>query len=301
MTRSVFGPDALPPQSHPISPLHPPLPTGRGSLSTCGDVEPNPGPPAAWVPGPMVLPLDTALSAPGIRGHFTLRANPPGQTLWWCVRCGMSWRAAQAASTCPDGCAPWTGTPLRGHQSWLRQRQLIIGKRSPEYQALRSAGLSGESTTTPRIDHPCPGRDWGRRYHAWRHNLHRWAIVCPVPQTVAVPAGPARVPPGGHGPDASPQLADLGFPVGLPERGTGKHAPATPADPHPNVGPPGIRGAPGRGPGSTTHGGTPPHRHAAPRESAREDVTQAGRATLPPSGNPVNAPITRSVTKPRPS
>jgi len=45
------------------------------------------------------------------------------------------------------------GTPERGHQSWLRHRQLVIGKRSPEYQALRSAGLAGPGTTTPRIDH----------------------------------------------------------------------------------------------------------------------------------------------------
>jgi len=40
--------------------------------------------------------LDTALLAPDIRGQFTLRPDPPGQTLWWCGRCGMSWRAAQA-------------------------------------------------------------------------------------------------------------------------------------------------------------------------------------------------------------
>jgi len=114
----------------------------------------------------MVLPLDTGLLAPGIRGHFTLRPDPPGQALWWCVRFGMSWRAAHAAPTCPDGCVPIAGTPLRGRQSWLRHRQLVIGKRSPEYQALRSAGLAGAGTTTPGIDHPCPGREWGRRYHA---------------------------------------------------------------------------------------------------------------------------------------
>jgi len=42
---------------------------------------------------------------------------------------------------------------------------------------MRSAGLAGAGTTTPRIDHPCPGRESGRRYHAWRHNLHRWAAI----------------------------------------------------------------------------------------------------------------------------
>jgi len=106
-----------------------------------------------------------------------LRPDPPVQTLWWCSRWGMSWRAARAAHTCPDGCAPMAGAPRRGHQSWLRHRQLVIGERSPEYQALRSAGLAGAGTATPRINHPCPGREWGRRYHAWRHNLHRWAAI----------------------------------------------------------------------------------------------------------------------------
>jgi len=67
MTRSVLGPDALPPQPHPVLPPNPPLPTGRGSLATCGDVEPNPGPPAVGVQARMVLPLDAALLAPGIR------------------------------------------------------------------------------------------------------------------------------------------------------------------------------------------------------------------------------------------
>jgi len=45
------------------------------------------------------------------------------------------------AATCPDPCAPTTGHPRRGHKSWLRHRQLVIEKRSPEYQALRGAGL----------------------------------------------------------------------------------------------------------------------------------------------------------------
>jgi len=101
----------------------------------------------------------------------------PGQTLWWCSRCGMSWRAARIAPTCTDGCAQMAGTYQSGQQSWLRHRQLVIEKRSPEYQALRSAGLAGAGTATPRIDHPCPGREWGRWYHAWRKNLHRWVAI----------------------------------------------------------------------------------------------------------------------------
>jgi len=56
----------------------------------------------------------------------------------------------------------------------------VIGKRSPKYQALRSAGLADAVTATPRIDHPCPGLEWGRRYYASRHNLHRLAAIDPA-------------------------------------------------------------------------------------------------------------------------
>jgi len=148
-----------------VLPPDPPSLMGRGSLATCWDIEHSPGPVATY-PGwarQQVLPLDTALLAPGIRRHFTLRPDPPDQTLWWSSRCGMSWRAARVAPTCPDGCATVAGAPQRCHQSWLRHRQLVIGKRSPESQALRSAGLAGAGTATPRIDHPCMGREWGRR------------------------------------------------------------------------------------------------------------------------------------------
>jgi len=41
-------------------------------------------------------------------------------------------------------------------------------------------------TATHRIDHPCQGRDWGRRYYAGRHNLRRLAaidqsLLAPIP------------------------------------------------------------------------------------------------------------------------
>jgi len=83
--------------------------------------------------------------------------DPPGQTIWWCSRCGMSWRAAKVGPTRPHGCAP-AETPK------VSPEQLVIVKRSPEYQALRSAGLLGAGTAIPRFDHNCPGREWGRRY-----------------------------------------------------------------------------------------------------------------------------------------
>jgi len=133
--------------------IGPPSLGGRGSLATCGDFDPNPGPTAAVqsVAPQHVLPLDTGLMAPGIRGHFNLRLDPPGRTLWWCTLCGMSWRAAQVSPTCPDGCALADGPPRKGHQGWLRHRQLVIGKWSPEYQAMRSDGLVGAGAATSRI------------------------------------------------------------------------------------------------------------------------------------------------------
>jgi len=160
LTRSVLGPDALQPLLRPNLPT-PDLLTlaGRSSLATCGDVDTNPGPDAA-VPGmaPLQdLSLDTALAAPGIRWHFTMRADSPGHTLWWCTRCGMSWRTAQVSPTCPDGCAPTDGPPRKVQQGWLRHKELVIGKRCTEYQALNAADLVGGGTASPHIDHPCPG------------------------------------------------------------------------------------------------------------------------------------------------
>jgi len=76
----------------------------------------------------------------------------------------------------------------------------------------------------------------------------------------------------------------MGLPAGFPGGAAGTHAQTTPAAPPAKVGPPGVGGAPDRGPGSTTHDGTPPHRYTAPRESSREGGAQAGRATLPSNG-----------------
>jgi len=118
-----------------------------------------------------------------------------------------------------------------------------------------------------------------------------------VPKAVAAPTGPAPLPPGLHGPDASPQVAHVGLPAGLPGGVAGTHVPTTPANPPPTVGPRRAGGAPGRGPGRTTHDGTPPHGHTAPRESAREGGTQRFQPAEPPG----DAPTTRSAAKPRPS
>jgi len=88
-------------------------------------------------------------------------------------------RAPHATSMCPDGCSPAAQPPppRRGQQSCRIQRQLVIGKRSPEYHALRGAGLINKGTSTPRIDDPCAGRGWNRQYHLWRRLLHRMAMT----------------------------------------------------------------------------------------------------------------------------
>jgi len=59
----------------------------------------------------------------------------------------------------------------------VRHRRLVIGKRSPEFQALRSTGWIDTGTWNPRIDDSCAGRRWNRQYYTWRRILHRLAVV----------------------------------------------------------------------------------------------------------------------------
>jgi len=118
----------------------------------------------------------------------TARPDPLVVHTVWHVLAGSAGRPHLPGWLRPSGRPP----PKRGRQSSLRHRQLVIGKRSTEYQALRSAGLADAGTATQRIDQPCPGREWGRRYHAWRHNLHRLAAI---DQALFAPT-----PPKGEGP-----------------------------------------------------------------------------------------------------
>jgi len=80
--RTTLGPDALP--QLPPRPMAPdtmqagPSPIAwRGSLAICGDVEPNPRPTHTEEGGSPghVLPLDVSLTAPCIRGYFTLQPD----------------------------------------------------------------------------------------------------------------------------------------------------------------------------------------------------------------------------------
>jgi len=147
-------------------------------------------------------------------------------------------------------------TPQRGDQSWLPHGQLVIGERSPEYQALRSACLAGAGTTTPRIDHPCPGREWGLRYHAWRSNLHRWAAI---DLGLLAPTFPK-----GEGPSTWAQRRSRSCPARLDNPTSGRGASllscgdveANPDPPATDWGGGGLRGSPGTG-----GGGVRPPRH----------------------------------------
>jgi len=181
-----------PPTDHTTTSAGPPPNSGRGLLASCGDVEPNPGPGRTEVAGFPLQVLDIHLTAPGIRSHFALQPDASGQTLWWCVRCGMSWQAPPAAATCPDGCAPTAGPPPRGQRSWLRHRQLVIGQRCPKYQDLRRAGRIDTGSSTPRIDDLCRGRRWNRQYYTWRRLLHWLAVTLalhsPCPPGPSAPA-----------------------------------------------------------------------------------------------------------------
>jgi len=102
-----------------------------------------------------------------------------------------------AGRTCPDDCAPTMGPPRRGHPGWLRHRQLVIGKRTPESQALRRAGRIGSGTSTPRINDPCAGRRWNIQYYAWLRLLHRLAMVLVL--HAPCPTGPAAPSTRDHG------------------------------------------------------------------------------------------------------
>jgi len=98
----------------------------------------------------------------------------------------------------------------------------------------------------PTVQQPGGGDgEGGRRKISHAHHFPGMAqppipvvdhAVRPVPQAVAAPTGPAPLPTGWHGPDASPQVANVGLPAGLPGGVAGTHAPTTPANLPPTVG-----------------------------------------------------------------
>jgi len=89
--------------------MDPPSPTGQGSLATCGEIEPNPGPAASYLAeaGQQVLPLDSALLASGILGHFTLR---PVLAVWH-VMAGSVGCVHLPGWVCPYGGHTTEGAP----------------------------------------------------------------------------------------------------------------------------------------------------------------------------------------------
>jgi len=62
--------------------------------------------------------------------------------------------------------------------------------------------------------------------------------VRPVPQAVAAAPGPAPLPASWHGPDASPQVANVGLPDGIPRRGRSHARPHHPSQPSSHLWPP---------------------------------------------------------------
>jgi len=106
---------------------------------------------------------------------------------------------------------------------------------------------------------------------------------------------------GGHGPDASPQVSDMGLFTGIKEGDTGANAPInTSCAQQPNDGPTIAGGTPGPELVRPSHGGQSPHGHHLPWESTREGGPQALSATLRgPTGPSVGAPASRSAAKPR--
>jgi len=229
--------------------------SGRGFLLlSCGDVKTNPGPP----------PTDWG----GVR------------ITRWCRICWQrhvaAWHLPCQGCLCDAGEPPLPGILDKGGRRvcptvGLRHGGSLVG----EPPVLPPGGGCGECSTRgiTHADH-CPG-------------MARPPVpvvdhtVRPVPKAVAAPPGPAPLPTRWHGPDASPQVANVGLTDGLPGGVAVTHAPTSPADP-PVQAPTRAGPAPGREPGRATHVGAPPHGHAALRESAREGGSQAGRATLPP-------------------
>jgi len=98
---------------------------------------------------------------------------------------------------------------------------------------------------------------------------------------------------GGHGPDACPQVEDMGLPVGFDGGAAGTNAATSPAPAHPpTVGPQVSETPPDQDPGAQL---MVAHRHTdtLPLRS-RRDVPRSH-----PTGPPGGAPTTRSAAKPR--
>jgi len=165
LTGAVLGPDALPPLPRPnLQAPDPPSLAGRGSLATCGDVEPSPGPVAAdtseapW----QVLPLDTALMAPGIRGHHRAPRPARPDTLvvhtMWHVLASAAGSPHLPGRLRPRGGPPSEGPPGLAASQAANHREAVRGIPNPTF------GWPGRRRhRDPTHLSPMPGSRWGRR------------------------------------------------------------------------------------------------------------------------------------------
>jgi len=105
----------------------------------------------------------------------------------------------------------------------LRHGRLHVGE--PPFQPPGGGDEEGGPGELPHANH-CPG--------VARPSLPLVGLAMrPVPYPVVPPAGSASVPQRGHGPDANPQVANLGLPGGLalPDAGPAVSAPPPRVDP----------------------------------------------------------------------
>jgi len=188
---------------------------------------------------------------------------------------------------------------------------------NPPVQPPGVGGGKGAPGGLPHADH-CPGVARPPMPVVGR-------VVRPVPQAVAAPTGPAPIPPGRHGPDAGPQVADVGLLSGLAGGVRISNAPTTPSTPNLLPLTPLLRkAARGRDPGAqfmTAHrhsdtlrpvvSQTPPFLSRPPRlgppdalPTARGGGTQSGRpsagGTSAGGSLPSGPPVAPMATDPEP-
>jgi len=136
--------------------------------------------------------------------------------------------------------------------------------------------------------------EWPGPQYPW------WAALCALcPKRWQLPQDRSVYLRGGRGSDVSPQVVNMGLPSGLPGGVTELHAPTTPADSPPNVGPPASEAPRAADPGAQLmtahrHTDTLPLGSRPGKVERKRDVQR-----FHPTGPPVSAPTTRSTAKPR--
>jgi len=140
MTRSVFGPDALPPLPPPVPPCAPRHPRGTAG-STPGHGAVGPGHPGTFHPA----------TGPARPDRLLVRAL-------WHVMAGRAARSHLPGWVCPYGRDTRKGAPELAAAQAAGNREAVTGIPGPE---VGRPGRSGHNDPSHRP--LCPGREWGRR------------------------------------------------------------------------------------------------------------------------------------------